>query len=144
MSDTTFRLIYRSRTLIPADDRKAVLGEIFSVARSNNKRQDITGALLLSGDYFVQALEGDQQAVQRLYEHIAADDRHSDVTVVDERQLDERTFGKWSMAQVSDDGGADIPLLMNRDKGGITRKAAEPTTADQDVVLDYMHDVAQP
>lgn len=144
MSDTTFRLIYRSRTLIPAEDRKAVLGEIFSVARSNNKRLDITGALLLSGDYFVQALEGDEQAVHRLYDHIAKDDRHADVTVVDERQLDGRTFGKWSMAQVSEDGGADIPLLMNRDKGGITRKAAEPTTADQDVVLDYMHDVAQP
>ncbi|TCK20254.1 BLUF domain-containing protein [Pseudonocardia endophytica] len=143
MSDTTFRLIYRSRSLIPAETRKAVLGEIFSSARSNNKRQQITGALLLSGDYFVQALEGDEQAVQALYEHIAKDDRHEDVTVVDERRLDERTFGKWSMAQVSDDGGADIPLLTNRDKGGITRKAADPTTADQDVVLDYMHDVAQ-
>jgi hypothetical protein len=144
MSDTTFRLIYRSRTLIPAESRKAVLGEIFSVARSNNKRQEITGALLLSGDYFVQALEGEEEAVQRLYEHISKDERHEEVTVVDERRLDGRTFGKWSMAQVSDDGGADIPLLMNRDKGGITRKAPEPTTADQDVVLDYMHDVAQP
>ena len=78
----------------PRRDRKAVLGEIFSAARSNNKRQDITGALLLSGDYFVQALEGDEEAVQRLYEHIAKDDRHADVTVVDERQLDERTFGE--------------------------------------------------
>ena len=144
MSDTTFRLIYRSRSLIPADSRKAVLGEIFSAARANNKRQDITGALLLSGDHFVQALEGDEQAVQALYEHISSDERHEDVTVVDERRLESRTFGKWSMAQVSEDGGADIPLLMNRNKGGITRKAPEPTTAEQDVVLDYMHDVAEP
>ena len=144
MSETTFRLIYRSRSLIPTETRKSVLGEIFSAARSNNKRQEITGALLLSGEYFVQALEGDEESVQRLYDHIAKDERHEDVTVVDERHLEGRTFGKWSMAQVSDDGGADIPLLMNRDKGGITRKAPEPTTADQDVVLDYMHDVAQP
>lgn len=143
MSDTTFRLIYRSRSVIPAENRKAVLGEIFSVARSNNKRQEITGALLLSGDCFVQTREGDEEAVQRLYEHISKDDRHEEVTIVDERRLDERTFGKWSMAQVAEDGSGDIPLLMNRDKGGITRKAAEPTTADQDVVLDYMHDVAQ-
>ncbi len=143
MADTTFRLIYRSRSLIPAENRKAVLGEIFSVARSNNKRQDITGALLLSGDHFVQALEGDEEAVQRLYEHISKDDRHEDVTVVDERKLDGRTFAKWSMAQVAEDGSGDIPLLMNRDKGGITRKAPEPTTADQDVILDFMHEAAQ-
>lgn len=143
MADTTFRLIYRSRSRIPAENRKAVLGEIFSAARSNNKRQDITGALLLSGDHFVQALEGDEEAVQRLYEHISKDDRHEDVTVVDERKLDGRTFAKWSMAQVAEDGSGDIPLLMNRDKGGITRKAAEPTTADQDVILDFMHEAAQ-
>ena len=131
MADTTFRLIYRSRSLIPTESRKSALGQIFSAARSNNK-------------YFVQALEGEEQAVQRLYDHIAKDDRHEDVTVVDERRLDERTFGKWSMAQVAEDGSGDIPLLMNRDKGGITRKAPEPTTADQDVVLDFMHTAAQP
>jgi len=44
-ADGVFRLIYRSRDLIPADDRKTELGSLFSAARSNNKKQDITGAL---------------------------------------------------------------------------------------------------
>lgn len=137
-SDPTFRLIYRSHMRIPQEQRKAVLGEIFSAARSNNKRQEVTGALLVSDNWFVQALEGEEQAVRSLYEHIARDTRHERVAVVDEQTVDGRAFGRWSMAQVSDDGEPDIPLLMNRNKGGITRAAPRPTTSDQDAVLDYM------
>jgi hypothetical protein len=35
-SDRIFRLIYRSRNTIPAQDRKAALGKLFSQARSSN------------------------------------------------------------------------------------------------------------
>lgn len=56
----SFRLIYRSRDLIPSDRRKTELGELFSAARSNNKKKGITGALLVSDDWFVQTLEGEQ------------------------------------------------------------------------------------
>lgn len=49
----TFRLMYRSRDRIPAERRKVELGEPFSAARSNNKKQHITGALLLSDEWFV-------------------------------------------------------------------------------------------
>lgn len=51
----TFRLIYRSHMRVAPDRRKAVLGNIFSVARSNNKTLDITGALLVTGESFVRA-----------------------------------------------------------------------------------------
>ena len=138
----TFRLIYRSHMRIPPEQRKSVLGEIFSVARSNNKRQDITGALLVDDDWFVQALEGDEAAVRSLYEHIARDVRHERVAIVDEGTVAQRVFGRWSMARVTEDGEPDIPLLMNRDKGGITRAAPVPTTADQDSVLEFMRGAA--
>jgi len=48
-----FRLIYRSRSRIGAADRKYQLGEIFSVARSSNKKLGVTGALLITDDEFV-------------------------------------------------------------------------------------------
>jgi hypothetical protein len=66
-SDRIFRLIYRSRNTIPAQDRKAALGKLFSQARSRNKGQHITGALLVSGDWFAQVLEGDEAAVRELH-----------------------------------------------------------------------------
>ena len=86
MTETpTFRLIYRSHNRIPGDRRKAELGAIFSAARSTNKRLDVTGALLTSGDWFVQALEGDEAVVRDLYERIGKDARHERVVELRER-----------------------------------------------------------
>src|SRR3954466_2436922 len=79
--ESTFRLMYRSRTLIPQDQRKVELGRLFSEARSNNKKQGITGALLLSEDWFVQVLEGEEDAVRALFAHIERDARHESVSV---------------------------------------------------------------
>lgn len=139
-----FRLIYRSHNRIPADQRKSELGAIFSVARSQNKKADITGALLISGDWFVQALEGDETAVRSLYDHIAKDKRHERVSVIDASHVDERVFSRWSMARVSDEEDKpDIPLLMNVNKGGASPAAPRPTTPEQEAVLAVMRGAAQ-
>ena len=44
------------------------------------------------------------------------------------------------MARVGDEDQPDIPLLMDRDKGGITPAARRPTTSEQDAVLESMRD----
>lgn len=51
-SDTLFRLIYKSRSKIPAEKRDSELSDIFRVARRNNAEKGITGALLLYADWF--------------------------------------------------------------------------------------------
>lgn len=61
-----FRLAYRSHNLVPAPDRKAELGAIFSVSRSGNRERGVTGALLTHGDWFVQTLEGDEGVVREV------------------------------------------------------------------------------
>jgi len=139
MTDTpTFRLIYRSHNRIPTERRKAELGSIFSVARSSNKRLDVTGALLTSGDWFVQALEGDESVVRDLFARIGKDSRHERVLELESGPVGDRVFSRWAMARVSDDGEHDIPLLANAAKGGITPAAPRPTTPEQDAVLDFM------
>lgn len=67
--------MYRSRIRIPVQTRKEQLGQIFSIARSNNKRLDVFGALLLSEHWFVQILEGAEDAVRGLYAVIEPDIR---------------------------------------------------------------------
>jgi hypothetical protein len=98
-AEPVFRLIYRSHNRIPEVDRKAELGEIFSVSRSGNKKKGVTGALLTHGDWFVQALEGDEDTVRGLYEHIFRDDRHERVSVISTGQVDHRVFSRWAMAR---------------------------------------------
>lgn len=136
-SEPTFRLVYRSRSRIPSDDRSVALADIFSEARANNKRAGITGALLVTDHWFVQALEGDESAVRGLYERIAKDARHDEVTVL-ETTAAARVFGRWAMAQVSSVGHADIPLHAL--DGHIHTAAEVPVTREQSAVLKSMRD----
>lgn len=135
---TVFRLIYRSHSLILAADRKRELGEIFSVARSKNKKRAVTGALLITEDQFVQALEGPEQVVRPLYERICEDRRHDKVELLENGDVPGRVFGRWAMAKVGADSEADIPLLTNVDKGGISPAQPRPATAEQQPVLGFM------
>lgn len=137
-AEAVFRLIYRSRSRIPSNSRRAALGDVFSTARSNNKRANITGALLITDHYFVQALEGDEAAVRALYDTIAGDRRHEEVTLLDAQAVDHRVFSRWAMAEVSKDGTADIPLLNDGDVGGISAAAPRPSTREQHDVLRLM------
>ena len=138
MSEETrqFRLIYRSRSRIAEQDRPTALADIFGVARSKNKRVGVTGALLVTDHWFVQALEGDESVVRHLYEQIRGDARHDEVTVVEEAPVDERVFSRWAMAEVSKLGRADIPLHAS--DGQIHAAAPLSVTREQSAVLTTM------
>jgi hypothetical protein len=137
--EQVFRLTYKSRLRVPQHDRKAELGAIFSTARSKNTRAGITGALLVWEDHIVQSLEGDEDTVRALYDVIERDPRHDRVEVIG-TETAARVFGRWSMARVTEDDEPDIPLLMNRDKGGISPAARRATTPEEDVALDAMRE----
>jgi len=132
---SVFRLIYRSRSKIPAERRRAELGTLFSIARSNNKKQQITGALLIYGDWFAQVLEGPEAPVRALYDTIESDPRHENVSVIQSGPA-ERLFARWAMARVSADGEPDIRLIAHTD--GIAPAMNRPTTPEQEAVLDIM------
>lgn len=137
-----FQLIYRSQSLIPSDQLRVELGDVFTTARRNNKRLGVTGALMVSGDSFVQTLEGDEAVVRDLYARIAEDARHEQVMLLKEAIVGERTFGRWAMAKVSEDGGSDIRLLSNATKGVIVAvPGADPAiTVEQEAILASMRD----
>lgn len=134
-----FRLIYNSHSRIAPEQSISELGAIFTSARRNNKRLGITGALVVTDDAFVQALEGDESAVRSLYDGISRDARHDRVTVLEEGLVDGRTFGRWAMAKVAEDGGPDIRLLSNAARGKIVAAGADHhVTPEQEQLLAFM------
>jgi hypothetical protein len=138
-SEPVFRLVYRSHSRIPVDERPTTLADILRVARSTNARAAITGALLITDNWFVQALEGAESAVQALYERIRQDARHENVTMIESGSQDVRVFSRWAMAQVSASGQADIPLEATEGEDAIHPAAsAEPLTREQTAVLRAM------
>ncbi len=133
---STFRLMYRSRNMIPDDQRKAELGTLFSAARSNNKKQQITGALLIYGDWFAQVLEGAEAPVRALFATIEQDPRHENISVIQSGPAEGRVFSRWAMARVSADGEPDIRLIAHTD--GIAPAMSRGTTPEQEALLDVM------
>jgi len=93
------RLMYASRA-VPAVDQDELVA-ILKKSKANNPKAGITGVLCFSEGIFIQVLEGGRDAVNRLYNRIAADARHSDVVLLNYEEIAERRFAGWSMGQVN-------------------------------------------
>jgi hypothetical protein len=88
------QLIYSSK---PFGFDEAALNGILMIARRNNPRDAITGALICRHDLYLQLLEGPEAAVEARYVRIARDDRHLEVVKRVSRPVTERMFPNWAM-----------------------------------------------
>ncbi|MBB4210581.1 FAD-dependent sensor of blue light [Rhodothalassium salexigens DSM 2132] len=90
--------ISKSNLTAPPNQVKDNVTSILRTAQSNNATIGVTGALLYSGGYFCQVLEGETDNLEELFETIQMDSRHKEITVLYFDQIDERGFSDWSMA----------------------------------------------
>jgi hypothetical protein len=72
--------------------------EIITTAHSRNATLNVTGALICTSAYFVQVLEGPAAAVGELMVSIERDNRHRDVSIVEDTMILSRQFAHWTMA----------------------------------------------
>jgi Sensors of blue-light using FAD len=96
------RLTYYSRNRIdrtagPMHDR---IHDILIESVANNRRDDVTGALIHDDKWFAQALEGPETLVSATFERILRDPRHSDVRLIKMQPVETRRFAAWWMACV--------------------------------------------
>ncbi len=112
-----YRIVYCSRNNIEGspEEVKAKIGSLLLISRRNNALSGITGALLFNGDAFAQLLEGPQEAVEKAFERIRWDPRHSDIVIMEQSNNAERYFSQWAMAYADDhtihfflDSGGDL------------------------------------
>lgn len=74
--------------------------DMLSVVRAalpRNRSLGVTGALYFTDGVFFQVIEGAPQAIAFVLERIHADQRHSDVTMIEEVTISERLFGGHDM-----------------------------------------------
>lgn len=93
------RLLYVSRAL--DKNAQGAIESILESSRAYNMTNGITGVLCYGGDIFLQAIEGGRHAVNGLYNHIAKDERHTNVVMLHYEEIRERRFGGWTMGQVN-------------------------------------------
>ena len=93
------RLIYFS-SISESTSAEDVL-KILKIAQIRNSEVGITGALLLSNGYFVQALEGSRQAVSNTFCKLSRDSRHKNIHLSSFEEIDRREFHDWAMSLLS-------------------------------------------
>lgn len=147
-SETCFRLIYRSRSLLPdkPDDGDANLASILNVSRKNNQKQDVTGALLLNEQHkrFAQVLEGAEGNVLELFERLKSDKRHDSIEIYEAGPAPKRLFSHWSwaMALVVEPDEPDMPLSVT--VSGLDEPTPLPVvTTDQEKVLSLLRELTR-
>ena len=93
--------VSRARPDLTTDDVRA----IHRLARTLNALDGVTGLLLFNGVNFMQVVEGAEDAIDDLMRRLIADQRHSQINIVDERLIEQRSFPEWAMklARISAD-----------------------------------------
>ena len=90
-----FTLVYLSNatSILSEED----LRDILTVSRANNSLQGVSGVLIYCDGNILQVLEGPRENVENVYNRISRDPRHSDLIILQRRDISERNFSEWSM-----------------------------------------------
>ncbi len=88
-------LCYTSNTT----EEISFLGSLRLLAHSflNNQKYNITGLLIYKNNQFAQVIEGDEDAIERIWSKIQRDTRHKDIQILSKEPIVHRSFTKWSM-----------------------------------------------
>ncbi len=117
-------LVYVSRAKQHFEEPQLL--ELLEQARANNTASGITGLLLYDNKgTFIQALEGNDEQVDSLYEKILQDTRHSNLSRISRRAIETRTFPDWKM------GFKLVDLTSLKSASGFSQYMQ-----DQDSVID--------
>ncbi|KWV91411.1 BLUF domain-containing protein [Erythrobacter sp. YT30] len=73
---------------------------ILQTSARNNPEKGITGLLLYNGRNFLQLLEGEEAELISLMVRITHDPRHTGISVLDRRTIDDRACPNWAMKRV--------------------------------------------
>ncbi|WP_299176063.1 BLUF domain-containing protein [uncultured Brevundimonas sp.] len=108
------RVIYISESTNP-DPALISLADILATSDRNNRRDDLTGALLVNGGRFLQVLEGAHQDLNRTLDRLQRDGRHRDIQILCRNTADHRQFGQWTMvaARISPDHKTEMDQIIH-------------------------------
>ncbi|MCL6231373.1 BLUF domain-containing protein [Acinetobacter amyesii] len=95
------QLCYASTRVEQQFDLIQDLSDILVRARSFNTEQRIFGVLYYAEGRFFQCLQGEQAALEQLFQHIMQDTRHRDIVRYPDQTIDQIDFSKWSMKYVN-------------------------------------------
>ncbi len=129
------QLVYRSRATRPMDH--AGLRALLLQARERNALEDLTGLLVYHEGCFVQWLEGPASGVERVWQSIQHDDRHTEVEALPTPWSPLRLFAGWQMQLASSEDPAAESTAVP-----VEPLAMDTLGRQADVASDFMQGIA--
>lgn len=104
------QIVYNSRAKpdLGQDD----VFQIVQTSARNNGDTGLSGFLVYLNGAFFQVLEGPEDQLQVTLSRIQEDDRHTDLTIILDRRIEEPQFSRWRMRRVSVRSASDIPSVV--------------------------------
>jgi Sensors of blue-light using FAD len=132
-----FQLLYRSRAI--RDFWPDDLFELVEKSRRKNAERDLTGMLLFHQGYFLQLLEGPEQAVRGCFARVEADPRHDSVSILLEGTSAERDFPEWTMGFQRPDEGWILPRAWSTilEHGFVSEVAFEQASSAKELLTSF-------
>lgn len=98
------QIIYISRsTFAPNPATNGIepnVARILAKSRVNNRKNGLVGVLYFGDGCFFQCLEGEEEIVDKLYQTLLQDHRHTDLKLLSKKSIEELSFADWSMKYV--------------------------------------------
>ena len=105
------RIIYISTARV--EPGRDMVEDILRSSRRNNRRDGLTGLLVVGGRRFLQVLEGPRVLTDRTYQRIRADQRHFALVELSRKLIADRAFAGWEMGCEQLDGD-DLSELVRQ------------------------------
>lgn len=132
-SETLVSMLYSSKATVPFGQTE--LADLVSSAIERNRRRRVTGALFHADGDFLQWIEGPAESVNRLFDRISRDPRHSNIEVLATGSAESRVFADWNLRLFNDK--FSVPETLHLARPCATCKA--PNCMSQEVALDLAH-----
>ncbi len=134
------QIVYVSRATFPLSDNpyqmEPEVADILQKSRVNNKNNHIVGALCFGDGYFLQCLQGHNDDVNALINVLKKDKRHTDMTILSNKEIQQRSFSKWHMKYAG--LGSDIHAILHQHK----LKSFNPNQFSPDVLEEIIQHLA--
>ncbi len=135
LSEPPRQRVYRSRATHAMDH--AELRHLLEQARARNAHEGLTGLLVYHDGCFVQWLEGPAKAVERVWQSILRDPRHTEIEALPTPWSPVRLFPDWHMHLASSDHPA-----AESDAVPVELLALQTLSQHGDIAPDFMQGVA--
>ncbi len=89
------RLIYHSIATLAFNRQE--LASLVRIAAHYNATVNVTGLLVYEGGGFLQVLEGPHASINKVMARVFEDQRHQEVTTVQDQAFSKRLFQNWAM-----------------------------------------------